>query len=147
MESTESGTTDLERKESRIEAPDYDPQAVQPDNGPQLSEAKIRKAVNIGLTDQRLENFLRQNNFKVSEVQRLKPFYQGGNTSKKAHLEARVTVVLDDPIPLDQSGYKGGVCDFGGASGPVTGLVWVADLVDQRISVNSPLWNYKDSCV
>lgn len=140
------GTTSPVNNKAPIEAPDYDPQSVQP-NGLQLSNAQVRKAVNVALEFKPVEMFLRRNDFKVSEVRRMKPFRQGGYTNGQDHPRARVTVVLDDPVPLDRSGYKGGVCDFGGASGPVTGMVFNVELVVWEVSTFSPQWNYKDSCV
>lgn len=116
--------TTAERKEIRIEAPDYDPQAVQPEDWQRLSEAQVRKAVNIGLADPRLEDFLRQNDFGVSEVMRTESMH----------------------YRLEKSGYTGAICAVGGATGPVAGMVWIVDLVDRDVAAFSPQWNYDVSC-
>lgn len=144
--STSAETTSLKRNEVAIKAPDYDPHAVQPEDWPQLSEAQVRKAVNIGLAEPRLENFLKQNNFKVSEVRRTESIHYRAGTTDEAHLAARVVVVLDRPVPLEESGYKGDICDIGGATGPVTGFVWISDFVEESVEAFSPQWNYDVSC-
>lgn len=129
-----------------IEAPDYDPQAVQPENGPQLSEARIREAVDIGLADPRLKDVLTQNDFRVSEVMKTESMHYRPEKTDVSHPAARVTVVLDDPVPLEESGYDGDVCDVGGATGPITGMVWVVDFVEESVAAFSPQWNYDVSC-
>lgn len=138
--------TTTERTEIRSEALSYDPQAVQPENGPQLSETQVRKTVNIGLAAPGLQDFLRRNDYKVSEVMRTESMHYRPNTTDSAHPAGRVTIVLDDPVPLEESGYKGDVCSVGGATGPVTGMVWIVDLVEQRVAALSPQWNYDVSC-
>lgn len=144
---TKPGTTDPRNNKVPIEAPDYNPQAVQPEEEPRLSEAQVREAVSIALGDPRLEDFLKRNDFEVSEVRRTESLHYRPNATDLAHPAARVTIALDDPVSLDQSGYRLGICDFGGATGPFTGMVWIVDLVEKQVAAVSPLWNYKDSCI
>ncbi|MGB3634171.1 MAG: hypothetical protein WA982_09035 [Rubrobacteraceae bacterium] len=146
VDTTAPKTDETKKAEDRIEVPAYDPQSMQPDDWQKLRTAKVRQAVNIALADQRLQDFLRQNDFEVTEVMKAKNLGGVRTTGKQSHLTARVTVELYDPVPLEQSGYEGAVCAIGGETGPVTGMVWLVDLVDQRVSAVSPQWNYEVSC-
>lgn len=146
VDTVTTSTGDTKRDEGRIEVPEYDPQAVQPENWLQLSNAQVQKAVSIGLTDRRLEKILKRNDFEIEEVLKTESLHYRANTTDVAHPAARVTVVLDEPVPLKKSGYTGAICDVGGATGPVTGFVWIADFVEQDVAAFSPQWNYNVSC-
>lgn len=144
--STTGETEKTDETAARIGTPEYDPLAVQPEGWPKLDADRVRKAVNIALQDPRLEDFLRRNNFEVDEVRKTESMHYRPATTDISHPAARVTVVLDDPVPLEQSGYEGDICDVGGATGPVTGMVWVVDLVEESVAAVSPQWNYDVSC-
>ena len=94
--------------------------------------------VQIGLDDPRLGEFLDGREYSIASVEE--------RVTDAGHPSARVTVSLRDPAQ-PQEWIDPEACSIYRESEEITGVVWLADLVDQAVVAYSPQWDGSVSCV
>jgi hypothetical protein len=135
-----------ERVKPLVEVPGYDPRAVQPEDAPPLSEEEVRRVVDIALSNGRVAEFVGRHDPEVAEVRKLSRAYFREAGYGRYRPSAVVTVDFGKPVPPAEDRYPLAMCDIGGHSENVTGVVWMVDLKEGRVSAVSPHWDYEVAC-